>query len=86
MTANSRRTQATDALVIGHPVWRGGALALAVTLAGRAALLEGLWLLFSPPQQVAAIYRALGRERHFRLWMGATLLVGLALTFAAFRS
>ena len=86
MLANSRRTQATYALVIGHSVWRGGAPALAVTLAGWAALLKGLWLLFSPPRTIAAIYRALGLERHFRLWMGAALLFGLALTFAAFRA
>ncbi|MDE3176062.1 MAG: hypothetical protein KGM15_08175 [Pseudomonadota bacterium] len=73
------------ALLVAHPVWRGGGLALAVTLAGWAALLKGLWLLFAP-QSVAAIYRAFGLERHFRLWMGVTLLAGLALTFAAFRA
>ena len=73
------------ALVIGHSVWSGGALALAVTLAGWAALSKGLWLLFAPPRTIAAIYRALALERHFRLWMGAALLFGLALTLAAFR-
>src|SRR5208282_1041738 len=71
-------------LILGHQVWRGGALALAVTLAGFAALIKGLWLMFVPPPLTAEIYRAFGLERHFRLWMAGVLVAGLALTAAAF--
>jgi len=72
------------ALVIAHNVWSGGALAVAVTLAGWAALLKGLALLALPPNAVADAYKAAGFERGFAIWMGAVLVLGLWMTWAAF--
>ena len=72
------------AIVLTHDVGSGGALAVAVTLAGWAGLLKGLSLLLVPPETMAAAYKAAGFERHFYFWMGAVLILGLWMTLAAF--
>ena len=79
-------TAAGLAIVLGHNVWSGGALAIVVTLSGWAALLKGVSLLLIPPQQMAAAYKGLGFERYFYVWMGAVLVVGLLITLDAFAS
>jgi len=72
------------AVVIAHNVWSGGALTVAITLAGWAALLKGLSLLFVPPGRIAATYRSAGFERYFRVWMGVVLVFGLWMAMQAF--
>ena len=64
------------AVVLGHQVWSGGALPVVVTLVGWAALLKGVTLLLVPSERIAAVYKAIGFERFFHLWMVAVLAVG----------
>ncbi len=77
-------TAAGLAIVLAHNVWTGGALAVAVTLAGWIALLKGLSLLFVPPHAMARAYRSMGFDRYFHLWMGVVLVLGLWIAAAAF--
>jgi hypothetical protein len=77
-------TLAGLAIVLAHNVWGSGALAVAVTLAGWAALLKGLSLLLVPPAAMAAAYKAAGLERYFYVWMGAVLVLGLWMALDAF--
>ncbi len=77
-------TAAGLAVAIGHNVWSGGALAVAVTLVGWVALLKGLSLLFVPPQIMANAYKSMGLERYFHLWMGVVLVLGLWIALKAF--
>ena len=79
-------TAAGLAIVLGHNVWSGGALAVVVTLFGWAALLKGVSLLLVPPEQMAAAYKGLGFERFFYAWMSAVLVLGLLITLDAFAS
>jgi uncharacterized membrane protein HdeD (DUF308 family) len=79
-------TAAGLAIVLGHNVWTGGALAVVVTLFGWAALLKGMSLLLVPPEQMAAAYKGLGFERFFYVWIGAVLVLGLLITLDAFAS
>ena len=72
------------AIVLAHNVWTGGALTLAVTLVGWAALLKGLSLLFVPPHTMARAYKSMGFERYFHLWMGVVLVLGLWIALKAF--
>ena len=79
-------TAACLAIVLGHNVWSGGALAVVVTLFGWVALLNGVSLLLVPPEQMAAAYKGLGFERFFYVWMIAVLVIGLLITLDAFAS
>ena len=79
-------TAAGLAIVLGHNVWTDGALAVVVTLFGWAALLKGVSLLLVPPEQMAAVYKGLGFERLFYVWMGVVLAIGLLITLDAFAS
>jgi hypothetical protein len=72
------------AIVLGHNLWTGNALTIAVTLIGWAALVKGLALLVVPPNVMARAYRAIGFERYFHAWMGVVLVLGLWMAFAAF--
>ena len=74
------------AIVLGHNVWSGSALAVVVTLFGWAALLKGVSLLLAPPEQMASAYKGLGFERFFYVWMGTVLALGLLITLDAFAS
>ncbi|MGA2042595.1 MAG: hypothetical protein ABSG83_04410 [Roseiarcus sp.] len=77
-------TAAGLAIVLAHNVWSGGALAIAVTLAGWAALLKGLALLMVPPSAMASLYRAANYQRYFLAWMGIALALGVWLTLEGF--
>ncbi len=77
-------TAAGLAVVLAHNVWSGGALAIAVTIAGWAALLKGLTLLLVPAERMAAAYKGVGFERFFHAWMVVVLALGLWMTGAAF--
>ena len=79
-------TSAGLAIVIGHNVWTGSALAVVVTLFGWGALLKGISLLLVPPERMAAAYKGLGFERYFYAWMGGVLALGLLVTLDAFAS
>ena len=72
------------AMVIGHNLWSGGPLPVVVTLLGWASLLKGAVFLFASPERSKNVYSLLGYEKYFRLYMAATLMLGLYLTIAAF--
>ncbi|MGO9803798.1 MAG: hypothetical protein ACLPTM_03290 [Steroidobacteraceae bacterium] len=74
------------ALVLGHNLWSGGALAVVVTVIGWLTLLKGLvfWLL--PQDAVASFY--LGRLHYadlYYVYCGAAFAIGLFLTIGGFR-
>ncbi len=73
-----------SAMVVGHYIWTGGALAVAVTIVGWAALLRGLVLLMVPPSKVASADNSIGYERFFYAWTSVVLLLGLWITLEAF--
>jgi hypothetical protein len=77
-------TAAGLAVVLAHDVWSGGALAIAVTIAGWAALLKGVALLLVPAERMADAYKGAGFERFFHVWMVVVLALGLWITWAAF--
>jgi hypothetical protein len=71
------------ALVVGHNVWTGGALPVAVTLIGWASLLKGLIFLYLPHRLSLSYYAALQYEKFFYVYASATLLLGILLFFGA---
>jgi len=77
-------TAAGLAIVLAQVGWTGGALAVAINLAGWAALLKGLSLLAFPPATMARAYGSMGFERYFYLWMGAVMVLGLWMAASAF--
>ena len=72
------------ALVLGHNVWTGGALPVAVTVLGWLTLLKGVALMAVPPRTLAAFYGALHYADWFRPYMAVTLLFSLWLAVAGF--
>ncbi len=77
-------TAAGLAVVLAHNVWSGGALPVAVTLVGWAALLKGVALLLVPSERMADAYKGIGFERYFFAWMVVVLAIGLWMTAMAF--
>ena len=74
------------ALVLGHNIWSGGALPIAVTLLGWVMAIRGAALLALPSDATMRLFNALRYEDRFYFYMGATLLLGLYLTIAGFRA
>ncbi len=75
------------AMVLGHNLWRGGALTVVVTIVGWIALLKGLALLFLPVQSHENLFLgALRYEQLFYFYAAIALVLGLYLTYAGFRS
>ena len=72
------------ALVLAHNDWTGGALAIAVSLVGWAALIKGLALLAVPPGTMARAYKSMGLEKFFYPWMGVVLVLGVWIATRAF--
>jgi hypothetical protein len=65
------------AVVIGHDVWTGGALPVAVTLFGWLLYFSGLLLLFASPERLIAMVEGMKLERNLPVYALATGLVGL---------
>jgi hypothetical protein len=74
------------AIILAHNVWTGGALPLVVTLFGWVALFKGLVFMLLPSETSVAYFGALQYGRFFYLYMSITLVIGLYLTYASFRS
>jgi hypothetical protein len=72
------------AAVLGHNLWSGGALPIAVTALAWLTLLKGLALVAAPPSALMAAYRGLHYPQRFGLvmWIGAA--IGAAITWLAF--
>jgi hypothetical protein len=72
------------ATVVGHNVWSGGALPVAVTLLGWVTLIKGVVLMATPPHALTAFYRALHYPARFRLYMAVAFAFSAWLTVTAF--
>jgi hypothetical protein len=72
------------AMVLGHNVWSGGVLPVIVTLVGWLVTIRGAVLLALPQDAKLKLLEALRYEERFFVYMGATLVLGIYLTFAAF--
>lgn len=72
------------ASVIGHNVWTGGALPVAVTLLGWLMLAKGAAMMFLPPPILIAAYGSLNSPRKFRLAMIPATVFAAWVTFLAF--
>ena len=72
------------AAVVGHNVWSGGALPVAVTLLGWVTLIKGVALMGAPPRALTTFYRALHYPARFRLYIGVAFAVSAWLTVTAF--
>ncbi len=58
------------AVVIGHNVWSGGALPVAVTVLGWMMLVKGIALMAMPPRMLVASYSFLNSPQRLRLLDG----------------
>jgi hypothetical protein len=72
------------AMVLGHNIWSGGALAVVVTLIGWLVTMRGAVLLVLSEDVKLKLFEALRYEELFFVYMGVTLILGIYLTFAAF--
>src|SRR6516164_4027079 len=72
------------AVILGHNIWSGGALPVVVTLIGWLMAIRGAGLLALPPNTTMKLFEGLRYEQFFYFYMGATLLLGLYLTYAGF--
>ena len=72
------------AIVIGHNIWSGGALPVVITLLGWLMVIRGGALLALSQDAAIKLFDALRYEELFYLYMGATLVLGLYLTYAGF--
>jgi hypothetical protein len=74
------------AMVIAHNNWTGGVLTVVVTLIGWLIVIRSVILLAMQPEAAAKVIEALQYEKHFYLYMGATLILGLYLAYAGFNA
>ena len=75
------------AMVLSHNVWRGSALAVAVTLIGWLTLVKGALFLFTPaPAAGGFIVWGAAYERWFYLYVALAFALGIYLTYAGFRA
>ena len=75
------------AMVLAHNVWSGGVLPVVVTVIGWLALFKGLLFICMPAGKLADLYlNCLSFERFFYLYGAFMLLLGIYMTYAAFRS
>jgi hypothetical protein len=72
------------AMVLGHEIWSGGALAVIVTLIGWLMTIRGVVLLALSEDVKLKLFDALRYEERFFVYMGVVLVLGIYLTFAAF--
>ncbi len=74
------------AMVLGHNAWSGGPLPVVVTLVGWLILAKGIFLLFLTPQALTRLLEQLHYGEHIYLYVVPTLVLGLYLTWAGFRT
>ena len=73
------------ALVLTHNIWSGGSHAVLVTLIGWVSLAKGLLFWLLPADATAGLFLdRLQYARFFYLYMGASALIGLYLTWGGF--
>ncbi len=75
------------AMVLGHNIWTGGALAIVVTIVGWLTLVKGLLFLLLTPEAAAGFYLGTLRYTHCFYWyMAIALVLGGYLTYGGFRA
>lgn len=84
MLVGSLRIGLGLAIMIGHDIWTGGALPIAVTLFGWALYFSGLLLLFATPERLTAIVDGMKLERNMPAYALGVGLVGLYFLGAGF--
>jgi hypothetical protein len=72
------------AMVLGHNVWSGGMLPVAVTLVGWLILAKGLLLFFVTPEVLTQVLERMQYGEHYSLYVAPSLVIGLYLTWAGF--
>ena len=72
------------AMVLGHNVWSGGTLPVAVTLVGWLILVKGLLLFFATPEVLTQLLERMQYGEHYPLYVAPSLVFGLYLTWAGF--
>jgi hypothetical protein len=72
------------AMVVGHNLWSGGAVTIAVTVIGWVTLLKGLAILVVPTTALARFYSGVAGATRFRLVMAVGVIFFAWLTWAAF--
>jgi hypothetical protein len=72
------------AVVIGHNIWSGGALPMAVTVLGWMMLVKGIALMAMPPRMLVASYSFLNSPQRFRLLMVPATIFSAWMTVMAF--
>lgn len=71
------------AVVLGHNVWRGGALPVVVTLCGWMMVLKGVMLML--PNTTLEFWQAWRYEQLYYLYASIALALGAYLTISGFR-
>ena len=74
------------AWVVGHNLWSGGFLPVAVTLLGWLTLIKGAVLIAMPSSGLKSLYRVLHYPQAFRLVMLVGAALGAWLAWTAFRA
>ena len=78
MLSGALRTIAGLAIILGHDVWSGSFLPVAVTVFGWALFFSGLFLLFATPAQIQRMVDGMKLESQLGVYAGGLGLVGLA--------
>ncbi len=72
------------AMVLGHNVWSGGALPVAVTLTGWLILAKGVLILLVPTDTMSQLIAQLHYAEHAYLYLAPALFLGVYLAWAGF--
>ena len=72
------------AIVLGHNVWSGGVLPVAVTVVGWLSTIKGLVLLFLSPDALSTYVQTIHYEQLYYLYAAFTLAIGALLTYSAY--
>jgi len=71
------------AVILGHNIWTGGAVTIAVTIVGWVVALKGVSLLALPAGGLRRGFNAFHYERLFYVYMIATAALGAWLAWAS---
>jgi hypothetical protein len=70
------------AMVLGHNIWKGGALPVVVTLAGWLILAKGLMLLLLKPDALTGLMQGMHYGANAYVYLIPSFVIGLYLTWA----
>lgn len=74
------------AIILGHNVWSGGVLPVAVTLVGWLIFIRGVLLLLLSPSAAVGLFTGLHFEQLFYLYIAISLVFGAYLTYGGLSS